>query len=384
MDPGAEGSDPLGAPPKRRCFRMFPVSRLLPVAVFAVSSVVAAGGSAAGFEGEAIVARECASCHNITGPPPRTFEALLSRKAPDLFYAGSKFNRPWLVEWLQNPTPIRAAGVMYLNHLALERNKDGIAVDTVESCPVKLDPDRAEAVAAYLMSLKDATMKAEVVDPHKKFNKAKALRLFRKQQPCVACHTIRWGKKLMGGVSGPSLTDAGNRLNPDWVYARIENPQHWDPKTWMPRVEMSHKKRELLTLFIGSMRSPTDFELDDLQAALPGAAIPLGAFVTPNSPGHGNAEQNYRLFCVQCHGSQGTGQGINDTVGGLSVSPKNHVSAKEMSQLSDEELRLAVTKGGDAVQKSGLMPAWGRTLSPQDIDGLVLYLRALCRCEAGT
>ncbi len=64
------------------------------------------------------------------------------------------------------------------------------------------------------------------------------------------------------------------------------------------------------------------------------------------------------------------------------MSPKNHVFAEEMSQLSDEELGTAIAEGGDAVPKSGLMPPWGETLSTQEIDDLVSYLRQLCRCEA--
>ena len=51
-----------------------------------------------------------------------------------------------------------------------------------------------------------------------------------------------------------------------------------------------------------------------------------------------------------------------------------------MSKLSDQEIRLAIAEGGDAVQKSELMPAWGKTLSAEAIDDLVLYLRELCTC----
>ena len=65
------------------------------------------------------------------------------------------------------------------------------------------------------------------------------------------------------------------------------------------------------------------------------------------------------------------------------MSPKNHVYAEEMVQLSDEELGMAIAEGGDAVQKSGLMPPWGQTLSAQEINDLVLYLRQLCQCKAG-
>ena len=95
----------------------------------------------------------------------------------------------------------------------------------------------------------------------------------------------------------------------------------------------------------------------------------------------GSAEENYRLYCVQCHGTLGNGEGINQTAGGLTVSPRNHTSAKHMSELSDDELRLAIAEGGDAVQKSDLMPPWGKTLSAEAIDQLVHHLRTLCKCE---
>lgn len=342
-----------------------------------------AGATAETLDGRAIVERECAGCHRLGPPAASTFETLLDRTAPDLFYAGSKFRQEWLVDWLQDSTPIRYSGVVYLNHLGSVGDTDRIAVDTLQSCSAKLDPERAEAVTEYLMTLEDATMKTGVIEPGKKFSKPKALRLFRKQLPCIGCHTVRWGKRVMGGVSGPNLTDAGNRLNPDWVYARIENPQHWDPKTWMPRVEMSHKKRELLTLFINTMKSPARLDLEKHDAVAQGSAASMSVFVTREAASRSEAEKNYRLYCVQCHGSRGNGRGINDTAGGLPVSPRNHLYAEEMSQLSDEELGMAIAEGGDAVQKSGLMPPWGETLSAQEIDDLVLYLRQLCRCEAG-
>jgi cytochrome c oxidase cbb3-type subunit 3 len=94
------------------------------------------------------------------------------------------------------------------------------------------------------------------------------------------------------------------------------------------------------------------------------------------------AEENYRLYCVQCHGTLGNGEGINQTSGGLAVSPRNHAYAKQMSELTDDHLRRAIVDGGDAVESSELMPAWGKTLSAEEIDELVLYLRNLCQCEA--
>lgn len=116
-------------------------------------------------------------------------------------------------------------------------------------------------------------------------------------------------------------------------------------------------------------------------------AAALGAIITATvlSPTGGRTaavEENYRLYCVQCHGTAGTGQGINQTAGGLAVSARDHTSAAQMSKLTDDEIRLAITKGGDAVQKSELMPPWGEVLTPKEIGELVAYLRKLCKCVA--
>lgn len=91
-------------------------------------------------------------------------------------------------------------------------------------------------------------------------------------------------------------------------------------------------------------------------------------------------EENYRLYCVQCHGTAGTGQGINQTAGGMAVSPRDHTNAAEMSKLTDSEIRLAIAKGGDAVNKSELMPPWGDVLKAEEIDEFIIYLRKLCKC----
>lgn len=111
-----------------------------------------------------------------------------------------------------------------------------------------------------------------------------------------------------------------------------------------------------------------------------GLAIALAVVFAPAASQAEPVQETYRLYCAQCHGTRGNGQGINQTAGGLAVSPRDHTNAREMSKLTDREIRLAIAEGGDAVQKSELMPAWGKTLSAPDIDDLVLYLRRLCTC----
>jgi mono/diheme cytochrome c family protein len=229
-------------------------SRRLGVALVVGLILLMSKSEANALDGEALVSERCSSCHNLSGPAPSTLEGVLNRKAPDLFYAGSKFNRPWLVEWLQKPSVIRRSGVMFLNHVVNVDRKDRIKDGTVQPCPADLNLEEAEAASDYLMTLRDAAMKTGVIDPEQKLRQHKVFRLFSKQLPCIGCHRIKFRKREMGGISGPDLRNAGERLNPDWIYARIENPQYWDPKTWMPRIEMSHKKREMLTLFLSSMK----------------------------------------------------------------------------------------------------------------------------------
>ncbi len=118
----------------------------------------------------------------------------------------------------------------------------------------------------------------------------------------------------------------------------------------------------------------------DFGSSACGLMIALAVVFGPTGSRAESAQENYRLYCAQCHGTQANGQGINQTADGLGVSPRDHTNAKEMSKLSDRELRLPIAEGGDAVQKSELMPGWGKTLSAEEIDGLVVFLRKLCKC----
>ncbi len=90
------------------------------------------------------------------------------------------------------------------------------------------------------------------------------------------------------------------------------------------------------------------------------------------------AKDNYQTYCVQCHGLEGNGKGIN--VADMSTQPRDHTDAKEMSARTDEELFKVIKEGGQSITKSVLMPPWGSTLSDEEIQGLVKHLHQLCQC----
>lgn len=86
----------------------------------------------------------------------------------------------------------------------------------------------------------------------------------------------------------------------------------------------------------------------------------------------------YQIYCTQCHGVAGDGGGINAPH--MSVVPRDHTDRSEMSGRSDADLAEVVKGGGKAINKSILMPAWGGSLTDEDIEALVRHLRVLC-CE---
>jgi cytochrome c oxidase cbb3-type subunit 3 len=88
----------------------------------------------------------------------------------------------------------------------------------------------------------------------------------------------------------------------------------------------------------------------------------------------------YQTYCTQCHGITGTGKGINAAQ--LPVQPRDHTNRSEMAARSDADLFKAIKHGGQAVNKSILMPNWDGNLSDAEINDLVAYLRQLC-CRPG-
>lgn len=105
-------------------------------------------------------------------------------------------------------------------------------------------------------------------------------------------------------------------------------------------------------------------------------------FVAPQGFAAEAAADNYKTYCVQCHGLQGNGNGIN--IRDMSVQPRDHTDAKAMSGRSDDQLFKVIKEGGPAIDKSVLMPRWDGILSDGEIHDMVRHLRTLCKCQFGS
>jgi mono/diheme cytochrome c family protein len=228
------------------------IAKLFFLILFAIAIAVPVQVAAAGNGNTIIEKNNCRNCHNMEGPAAQTFTEGLNRKAPDLFYAGSKFQEEFLVDYLQKPYRIRPAGTLYVNHI---KNIDG--VDNIQEpplCASELSKDDAAAVSKYLMTLKDSNMETGVYKPGASFFKIGAKLLFTKSVACVGCHQMKKRDKIKGGTSGAALYDAGSRLSGDWVLSYIKNPQYWDPKSPMSKWKLSDKQWLLLTNYVMEMK----------------------------------------------------------------------------------------------------------------------------------
>ena len=88
----------------------------------------------------------------------------------------------------------------------------------------------------------------------------------------------------------------------------------------------------------------------------------------------GQGERLYMRYCAGCHGADGRG-------GAHTFMPhiENLTKKDYIEQLDDEYLLTVIKEGGPAVGKSSYMPAWGKTLSDQDITSIIEHIRQLPR-----
>jgi cytochrome c6 len=77
------------------------------------------------------------------------------------------------------------------------------------------------------------------------------------------------------------------------------------------------------------------------------------------------AESIYKGKCVACHGADGSGSAMGKKLG------VHDFHGADVQKESDADLTTAIAKG------KGKMPGYEKSLKPDDIKGLVAYIRAL-------
>ncbi len=183
--------------------------------------------------------KNCGSCHRLSAE-----ETEKNFTGPDLHYAGSKFQPKWLTEFLKNPEIIRPGRFITDPGLLKGRSKNP---PPHHSFP----EEEANAMAAELASLKISRQTSVTPEPLSKGQRAKIKYQFERTFSCISCHqSLNLAGKVRGGISGPSLVNAGNRLQANWVADWLNTPETYTKKGRMPRYEMDPTTLSQFTRFL--------------------------------------------------------------------------------------------------------------------------------------
>jgi len=185
--------------------------------------------------------KKCSTCHRLT-----KMEVL--KVGPDLFYAGNKFQSTWLIQYLQNPVTLRKTGTSsnpgflkgeFKNSHTVLSKKDAVQITQ-------------ELMTMTLPEISDELSNLKVLS---KGQKAKTKYEFERTFSCISCHqSLNLAGKSRGGISGPSLIEAGNRLQANWVANWLKNPKMFSEKNRMPIYKMDDETILRFTQFIMALK----------------------------------------------------------------------------------------------------------------------------------
>jgi len=117
--------------------------------------------------------------------------------------------------------------------------------------------------------------------------------------------------------------------------------------------------------------------LPDLKPGTPDQTIEAFLAAPPGAPAEGRRQ--FVFYCTICHGAQGRGDGyMADTLWARNqIRPRDLTDTKYFESRSDQDLYVAIALGGAHSGKSLYMPAWSYTFTPDEINNLIAYVRAI-------
>jgi mono/diheme cytochrome c family protein len=83
-----------------------------------------------------------------------------------------------------------------------------------------------------------------------------------------------------------------------------------------------------------------------------------------------------RQYCARCHDPESTPERVSN-MDNLASKPHAFTDGDSLNKISDADLTAIMSHGGAALNKSAEMPPYGYTLSKNDIQALLAYIRAV-------
>lgn len=293
-----------------------------------------------------LIQQTCVQCHRLEGQPDSRFKL----HAPDLMWAGSKYQRSWLIRWLTGQeATLYAKGYMW-------------DLTTVPSKHPMVTESEANALADYFAEYnKDPRVTIGAFDLSKvtKFDVKFGAAAF-KAHACLGCHTIEENGRLIGGPQSAALQNAGQRYNMDWLFRFGQNPQDFTPHSGEFLADATEPQLRAVIGFL-MVQGVKDFTYYEpwTSREFEMASVDRGKVV-------------YKEYCSQCHGA--TGKGDGPAASGLEPKPAIHANMP-FEKLPIEYLYNVINHGGPAVGKSPNMPYWNLTIGQQGVADVIAYLK---------
>jgi mono/diheme cytochrome c family protein len=168
---------------------------------------------------------------------------------PPLVHLGSKVKAGWLVNWILNPRD-------YLSDSRMPR--------------FHLNDEEAKSVAAYLLDFKDPEIQDSRINfPFPASSADQVLQSEGKKllttSGCITCHDLE-GHEALGEIEinkiGPNLTKLEKKVEPEWLFTWLKNPNVYRPGTKMPRFRFSDREARALTVYLLKESESTNQEED--------------------------------------------------------------------------------------------------------------------------
>jgi mono/diheme cytochrome c family protein len=177
----------------------------------------------------------CTHCHTIKTADGTSIAP--DDDPPSLVHIADKTTREWVYAWIKDPQAYAGTATMPNYHLSDDDARDISAFVMSQSTPLEppLQPLPANAKSGDL---------------------AAGTSLYG-QSFCASCHAIQNAAgNLVGGNMGPELTGIGTKAKREWLQDWVSNPDHYDPKTMMPRYRFDANQVATLVGFLESKTEP--------------------------------------------------------------------------------------------------------------------------------
>ncbi|CUS32775.1 putative Tetrahaem cytochrome c [Candidatus Nitrospira nitrosa] len=293
-----------------------------------------------------LLQQTCVQCHRLEG----TADSRFNLRAPDLIWAGSKYQRSWLIRWLTGKeAPLYVKGYRW------------DLTDVSAKHPVVTEGE-ASAIADYFAEHnKDPRVTVGAFDLSKvtKFDVAFGGVAY-KAHACLGCHTIEENGKLIGGQQSAALQKSGQRYDKDWLFRFGLNPQDFVPHSGEFLADATEPQLRAVIGYLMVQGAP------DFQYYEPWTSPEF------SQADAGRGKVLYKEYCAQCHGL--TGKGDGPAASGLEPKPAIHANMP-FDKLPMEYLYTVINHGGVAVGKSPNMPYWGLTIGQQGVADVIAYLK---------